>query len=293
MKPALLKFAAKLQLALAVAMSTGCVSTQPFFLNESPDLQYYLNSATRVEYPDVDVEPLPDTVGTIAPLSLGNHEYEFWDLSVEECVSIAIQNSKVFSTTGGNAEFRQNVSAQLVSSNVEQVGTIYDVAVQQATTQSIPLTVDSTGSRTLPRGVVRANQVGGVEDALAEFDAQVSGFLRYSQTDRPRNIGDSTVSVTFAQADDITQQSAISKRFATGGVATVRQQTIYNSSNLPAIADNLATSSARLVDSDWTFLVEAQIQHPLMRNRGTLVNRIPVVLASLNEDLAITDFEIQ
>ncbi len=30
-----------------------------------------------------------------------------------------------------------------------------------------------------------------------------------------------------------------------------------------------------------------------MRNRGTLVNRIPVVLASLNEDISIADFEVQ
>ena len=40
-------------------------------------------------------------------------------------------------------------------------------------------------------------------------------------------------------------------------------------------------------------MIEAQVQHPLMRNRGTMVNRIPVVLASLNEDVSIADFEIQ
>ncbi len=30
-----------------------------------------------------------------------------------------------------------------------------------------------------------------------------------------------------------------------------------------------------------------------MRNRGTMINRIPVVLASLNEDISIAEFEVQ
>ena len=183
--------------------------------------------------------------------------------------------------------------------SADQFGSIYDVAIQQSTTQSIPLTVDGNGNRVLPRGVLRANQIGGVEDALAEFDAQASGFINYGTTDRPRNAGSggfdaanpgSGITNPFFQVDDVTQQSAISKRFATGGVATLRQQIIYSANNQP-LGD--ANSVRRSVASDWTALIEAQVQHPLMRNRGTLVNRIPVVLASLNEDIAITDFEIQ
>ncbi len=37
--------------------------------------------------------------------------------------------------------------------------------------------------------------------------------------------------------------------------------------------------------------IELQLTHPLMRGRGTLVNRIPVVLARINEDIALHDFE--
>ncbi len=47
----------------------------------------------------------------------------------------------------------------------------------------------------------------------------------------------------------------------------------------------------RVVPSDYTQILEAQVQHPLLRNRGTLVNRIPVVLARLNEDQSLTQFE--
>jgi len=290
MSRSLIKRITYLQLLLTILLATGCAPAQPFFLHESPDLQYYLNTATQIEYPDVEVESLAETTEAQRPLSIGNHDYQFWNLTVEDCVSIALQNAKFFVTTSGNAEFRQNIAAQFTSATADQLGSIYDVAIQQATTQSIPLTVDGNGNRVLPRGVQRANQIGGVEDALSEFDAQASSFIDYSTTDRPRNTGDSTVSETFFQGRDATQQSAISKRFATGSVATLRQQVVYSRNNLPLGGPGTAS---RQLDSDWTALLEAQIQQPLMRNRGTLVNRIPVVLASLNEDISITDFEVQ
>ncbi len=288
MNRSLFCIAAYLQLGISILLATGCAPTQPFFLKESPDLKHYLSAATAVEYPDVDVPSLAETTEAIRPLSIGNHEYEFWDMTLEECVSIALQNSKFFITTGGIAEFRQNVNAQFVSANADQVGSIYDVAIQQSTTQSIPLTVDGAGNRTLPRGVLRANQVGGVEDALAEFDAQASGFINFGTTDRPQNVGAlNTINPQILQATDTTQQAALSKRFATGGVATLREQIIYGRNN--AAVSNIS----RAVPSSYTAIIEAQVQHPLMRNRGTLVNRIPVVLASLNEDISIADYEIQ
>ena len=213
-------------------------------------------------------------------------------MTLEECISIALNNAKFFVTTSGNAEFRQNVAAQFTSGTADQFGSIYDVAIGQSTTQSVPQGVDGNGNRLLPRGVLRANQIGGVEDALAEFDAQASGFVDYSTTDRPSNNIPSGVTNPVNVATNVTQQGAISKRFATGGVATLRQQTLYSLTNTPSF--NPATNQGlRAVPSDWTALLEAQVQHPLMRNRGTLINRIPVVLASLNEDISIVDFEVQ
>jgi len=279
MHRSLFRITAYLQLALAAFMSTGCVGTltQPYFLNESPDLEYYLNTATRIEYPDVEVDSLAETTESLPPLTIGNHDYEFWNLTLEECVSIALNNARFFVTTSGN------VAAQFTSASADQLGSIYDVAITQSTTQSIPLTIDGAGNRTLPRGVLRANQIGGVEDALAEFDAQASAFFDYSTTDRPQN---TTVNVA-TQTGTTTQQSAISKRFATGGVGTLRQQIIYDRTGTPL------NQTLRVLPSTWTASLEAQVQHPLMRNRGTLINRIPVVLASLNEDVALADFEIQ
>ncbi|KAA5543614.1 transporter [Roseiconus nitratireducens] len=288
MNSLLFRIAANVQLALAIVLATGCTPTQPFFVNESPDLQHYLNSATSIEYPDVEVASLAETTQALPPLTLGNHDYEFWNLSLEECVSIALENARIFPTTGGTAELRQNIAAQFVSGTPDQFGSIYDVAVQQTTTQSVPLTTDGNGNRLLPRGVVRANQVGGVEDALAEFDAVASGFIDLSTTDRPQNVGaNNTINPQNLVAQNTTQQAALSKRLATGGVATLRQQTLYSRNNTPINAN------ARAVPSDYTAVLEAQVQHPLMRNRGTYINRIPVVLASLNEDISIAEFEGQ
>ena len=110
MNRSLFRITAYLQLGIAILLATGCAPTQPFFAHESADLQYYLNSATSIEYPDVEVESLAETTGSARPLTIGNHDYQFWDLSLEECVSIALQNAKLFVTTSGNAEFRQNVA---------------------------------------------------------------------------------------------------------------------------------------------------------------------------------------
>ena len=162
----------------------------------SPDLQHYLGTATRIEYPDVATESSADTVNCHPPLTLGNHDYgQYWDLELEECVSIALQNAKFFVTTSGTSELRQNVAAQFTSGTADQFGSIYDVAIQQSRTQSIPLTIDGAGNRTLPRGVFRANQIGGVEDALAEFDAQTSGFVNWANTDRTATPGLTTRSI--------------------------------------------------------------------------------------------------
>ncbi len=291
MNRSLFRFAAHLQLALAIALSTGCTPTQPFFVGESPDLQHYLNTATSIEYPDVDVASLPETTESLPPLTVGNHNYQFWDLTLEECVNVALQNARFLVTTGGNAEVRQNIAAQFVSGSPEQFGSIYDVALQQTTTQSVPLTTDGAGNRLLPRGAVRANQVGGVEDALAEFDAVFSGFVDLSSTDRPQNVSNVNIDgddddPQFLRSYNRTQQSSLSKRLATGGVATLRQQIIYSRNTSGNIVP-------RASESDYTAIVEAQVQHPLARNRGTYINRIPVMLASMNEDIAIATFEAQ
>ncbi|MEZ6080164.1 MAG: hypothetical protein R3C56_32195 [Pirellulaceae bacterium] len=53
----------------------------------------------------------------------------------------------------------------------------------------------------------------------------------------------------------------------------------------------LSPGVGRSVPSDYTLALELQATQPLMRGRGTLVNRIPVVLPRINEDIQLHDFE--
>lgn len=285
MKSSIYRWAAYLQIGLVV-FSTGCHPTQPFFVGERGDLSHYLNRATQIEYPDLNVESLPEATECWDHLLEDKGELEFVDLTLEDCINYALLNAKLIPTLPGTTLQTNDLSATLLSSPSQQLRTVNDPAIVSTTANTQALVVDQNGNRPLPRGAVRSNQVGGVEDALAEFDAQYSTFLQYGTTDRQRN-ANNIFTPSFFRAHDTTYQSALSKRMANGTVATARAQTIYSSNNVPT--SNGGT--ARVVPSDFTQVLELQVQHPLLRGRGTIVNRVPVVLARINEETAAGQFE--
>ncbi len=47
----------------------------------------------------------------------------------------------------------------------------------------------------------------------------------------------------------------------------------------------------RAVPSDFTQVLEAELTYPLLRNRGVQINRIPVMLARINEDVSLDVLE--
>lgn len=289
MKRYLYRWFAGLQIGF-IALS-GCHPTQPFFLGERGDLAQYIDRAQRIEYPDLDKEPLPEVTQSLEPLSLDNQNFEPLDLTLEECISYALVNTQIVRALPGTQRQNADMASVILASPSQQLGTILDPAIVATTTNSQPLTIDQNGNRILPRGSARANQVGGVEDALSEFDAQYSSFMSFNTTDRARNVGAGNVfNPQQFTARDTTGQMALSKRMATGGVATVRSQSIYSFNNIPTQAEG-AGNFGRAVPSDYTQILEAQVQHPLLRGRGAMVNRIPVVLARINEDIAVGAFE--
>ena len=88
-------------------------------------------------------------------------------------------------------------------------------------------------------------------------------------------------------------QAAITKRAATGTQFTIRHNVDYDANNAPG----------NLFPSAWNTNVEAEIRHPLLQGGGVEFNRIAgpdnqpgvytgVLLARLNADVALTDFEI-
>ncbi|QDV23789.1 Outer membrane efflux protein [Aureliella helgolandensis] len=246
----------------------------------------FLAQSMDIEYADTQVQSLPEATQTAIPLGPSNLPEEFVELSLEDCIAMAMQNSKILRVVGGSNQQTGSVSNALLSAQPGQLPSVYDPAIMATTSSTQPLVVDSQGNRVAPRGSSRSNQVGGVEDALSEFDTQFSAIFGYNTTDRPRNVGPGNpFNPQLFQGVDSNGQAAISKRHANGTITTARFTTVYSRNNIP-------TGVGRNVASDYTAALELQVTQPLLRGRGTLVNRIPVTLARINEDLALHEFEI-
>lgn len=285
MRRPFLRFCAILQIGLMLL--TGCHPTQPFFVERNASLANYIAQSTDIEYADAHIDSLPEATDTTMPFGPRNLPNDYIDLTLEDCMSMALNNAKILRVVGGYNSQTGAVSSALLSAQPGQMPSVFDPAIVSSTSSTQALAIDSQGTRVAQRGAVRANQVGGVEDALAEFDAQFSALFGYNTTDRPRNVAQGNVfNPQLFQAVDANGQAALSKRHATGTITTARFTTVYSRNNIPA------PGLGRAVPSDYTAALELQLNQPLMRGRGTLINRIPLMLARMNEELATHEFEV-
>ncbi len=143
MKRSIFRWAAYLQIGLV--LFTGCHPTQPFFVAEDGDLSHYLETATQIEYPDLHVESLPEATHAAMPFMAGNSNFEYWDLTLEDCISIAIANSKVLRSPNGSFAQNQDIASQLLSSPSSQLRTGLDAAIQSSTANTQGLVIDQMG----------------------------------------------------------------------------------------------------------------------------------------------------
>jgi len=244
----------------------GCAPTQPFFLHEDCNLEHYLDVATEINYPDLDQQSLADATQTAPPLTIENPESrERWKMPLEEAISIAFQNSHNFRSLGGRVATPVGQSAgsppQNLTLNPDFAPSAYDVAIQETSNT-------------------------GTEQALAAFDAQLQSRMTWDRTDRPVNLAARFDTNDFfrpeTRRDNMNYQTEVSKRAATGTQYFARNVTQYDANNSPTRAHY----------SDWLTSFEFEMRHPLLRNSGVQVNRVPVMLARMNTDIAISDFEI-
>jgi hypothetical protein len=282
--------------------ATGCAPTQPFYLHEDGDLSHYIEKSTQAEHPDLDSVPLADVQHSQRPLSLSHPEFrEFWDLTLEECVAIALLNTK--NIRGGQAARLQNgqifAGTQEGSQVLNAVGrfvTTYDVAVvesnpgQQVGGLSGFLNNGAGGALNGPStdgGVANVRQ--GVEAALADFDAQLSitsdpGNGLASSTDRPQNV---TPNVSgFPTVLDLRQggiDALLSKRTAEGTLFNIRSTTDYVRGN--------NRGALQALNSVWTQVLEVEARHPLLRGRGSQINRMPIIIARIGTDMEILNVQ--
>lgn len=255
-----------LNVLLAISFA-GCSPVQPFFTNEDGDLSHYLGQSTDISYPDLERAPLPEAEQSHRPFTTEDPDAkERWKLSLEQTLSIALQNTKVLRTLGGRVFSPVGQTAgsppESLTINPDFAPTVYDPAIQETSNT-------------------------GVEAALANFDAVVRSNLTWDRTDRPQNIALGSTAEQFIRSrlfeqDQLNYQGEVSKRTPSGTQFFWRNVTNYDSNNNPS----------RSVPSEWLTSFEMEARHPLLRGSGVQVNRVPVILARLNTDIAISDFEM-
>lgn len=208
----------------------------------------------QIEYPDLICE---DSGGMeflgARPMTITNfQETESWDLTIEECVEIALANSKVLQKLGG-----------VVVNAPGAASTLYDQAL------------------------VETSQ-GGVEAALSDFDAQISNslFINHNENffNNPNFPFDNIVQ------DTTNYNFELAKQTATGASFAFRSLTDYS------------RVSAGFGSNGYNHVNQLEFRQPLMRGKGTLINRIAgpnavpgvyngVLIARIRSDISLADFE--
>lgn len=284
---------------VATVVAAGCHPTQPFYFHEDGDLSHYLDKAVQTEHPDLHTSVLAEVEHAERPLTLSNPEFkELWALTLEDCVSICLANSKIL--RGGQAARLQNgtltAGTQEGSLVTNSLGRIFASSYDAAIVESNPgfSQFSLFGQPTADGGSVDGGTAGvrqGVEAALADFDAQLSiagspGSQIASSTDRPQNV--TPAFEGFPQVTDLRNGGMnveLSKRSAAGTQYFFRSTTDYDRGN--------QRGTFQALNSVWTQALEVEARHPLLRGAGTQINRMPVVLARIGTDIELMSMQAQ
>ena len=263
------------------------------YLRESGDLSYYLEQATSIDYPDVQTARLEEVAQSRPPITVIDPDFDsFYDLTLEECVSISLQNSKVIRGYG-----TPNLAGTRVSPGIDTLttgpagsGTFYNVAIRETE----PGFLGSAGNLASPSSLTTntgldANQ--GVEAALADFDAQFSSNLFWSRSDEPRNTVAPFDRTAFRQ-DQVTFQNQIAKKTAEGTQLFIRNSTVYSNNNIP-LASDLVNPGFQILPSWWRMAMEVEARQPLLRGRGAFINRMPIIISRIGTDQELANLEAQ
>jgi outer membrane protein TolC len=266
---------AQVGLTVFMAVLAGCHPEQPFYFKKiDGDLAYYKDQATDIEVPDVDADRLDDVAQAKRPYSLINSDKkEMWDLTLEEAMQIALRNNKVMRNIGGQIQGPPD----FILRNPEIAPTIYDAALAES------------------------NPRTGPEAALAAFDAQWSNSLTWQRYDTPMNVGWAPYQYSSPRLNNVDQavfQTKVSKTAVSGGQFSLGHNISYNN----YYNWDQRYSYLKQYATDWNVNLTAELRQPLLQGAGVQFNRIAgpgaqpgvyngVVLARINTDIALTDFE--
>ncbi|MDX1947203.1 MAG: TolC family protein [Pirellulaceae bacterium] len=243
---------------LAVLVAVGCNLAGPNRRTDE-ELAHYKQLTQTVDHADLTT-PASWHAETPAPRTIRENALpsQWWEITVEEAVQIALQNSSVLHDLGG---------------------TIVRAPEAQRTI--------------LNPAVVSSDPRFGIEAALSAFDAQVATAVNAEKNDRMVNNFISSGGARVFQQDLINFQSQISKQSAAGTQTTLRGISVYDNNNatfnkFPSTWDTLIEAEIRQ-----PFGQGAGVQF----NRLAGPNSFPgfyngVLIARVNTDISAADFEI-
>lgn len=285
----------KLVAALTLSvLATGCSPSKPIYLNDTGNLNHFVEQATAIEYPDIEIRSLDEVEQAYAPITVKDPDFQnYRDLTLEEAVGYALQNGKVFRGYGTPSLQGTRVSPGVdnLINGVTAAGTVYDVAIRESEPGFIgtPGQIASPGSVTT-NTALDGNQ--GVEAALADFDAQFTSNVSWLNSDEPRNTVTTNPNVPLVfQQDQVQWNSEIAKKTANGTQLFFRNINTYTDNSNPLASD--VPAGFQVLDSVYRTSFEAEIRQPLLRGRGAFINRAPIVVSRISTDQQIANLEAQ
>lgn len=259
-------------LCALVPIAVGCFETKrPLkYLTKEPT-RYYQDVATNITPPP---EPfgLPDVVPEAPHRLRAPNADDVWNMSLAEAIRIALANASIVRV---DEQFlsRSNV----VNANPLAAPSIFDPAIRQSGF--------TFGAR-------------GTEAALADFDTRFTTQMLWGRSERVQN--SLVLSGGLPPGSTLTDEtgdfdSRLEKRLATGATIGVQHDWDYSLNNRPG----------QLFGSAYTGILRADFRQPLWAGAGTEYTRIAgptvgdtqlaidqgVVIARINEDVSLADFE--
>ncbi len=287
----------KLIAALSFTMSvlaSGCMPTKPIYLNDTGNLNHFVDQATAIEYPDIETRTLDEVEQALAPITVKDPDFQTYrDMTLEEAVGYALQNGKVFRGYGTPSLQGTRVSPGVdnLVNGITAAGTIYDVAIRESEPGFIgtPGQIANPGSVTT-NTALDGNQ--GVEAALADFDAQLTSTISWLNSDEPRNTTFTNPNTPLVfQQDQVQWNTEIAKKSANGTQLFFRNINTYTDNSNPLASD--VPPGFQVLDSVYRTSFEAEVRQPLLRGRGAFINRMPIVISRISTDQQIANLEAQ
>ncbi len=275
-------------LLLIASLLHGCLRTErtlTYF--GKPELQYYKDRASKIDYPDTAGDVHESKAFSIEPRRIRRLEKEnIRDITLEEAVKQALANADIIRDAGTFLSPGNAILAGVAPS-------VYDPAIQESN--------------------VLFGPGRGIEAALSDFDAQYTTSMTWARSEQPSesaNLSLDPGDPRVTEGGDY--RSQIQKTLADGSQLAITHNWFYDGSNIATGA------GGRLFHSHFTSRPSADqngglptlginFRRPMWAASGTEFTRIAgpnqnalngvtgvaqgVVIARINSDISIANFE--